>query len=92
MNKKDFLDIREIRFGNREDAERVLNTLKCLVEMRGFALSENLLLEAGYIGSTKVPYYGWTDLSSAYIYKSGEKYALALPKLEKFIIAKEIKA
>lgn len=91
MNKKDFLDIREVRFGNREDAERALNKLRDLVEKRGFAIAKDLFVEAGFTHVVSIPYFGWTDLSSAYIYKSGEKYALALPKLEKFIIAKEIK-
>ena len=91
MNKNDFLDIREIRFGSHEDAERALNKIKDLVEKRGFAIAKDLFIEAGFTQVVPIPYFGWTDLSRAYIYKAGEEYALALPKLEKFIIAKEVK-
>lgn len=90
MNKEDFLDIREIRFGNQYDAKRALNSLEVLVEKRGFALSGDLISLSGHPMVGTMPYYGWTDLTGAYIYQSGDMYALSLPKLEKFIIAKEV--
>lgn len=70
----------EIIFECRDDAERVLAELVCLIKLFGFAYVSDLYDLVNVANSYENTKYGWYNLTSASIKHTSDGYILDLPR------------